>query len=383
MKKIVILGSTGSIGKNAVDVIATHPDELQAVALAANKNARTVLEQAKLLGVKTVAVADEVAASSIAGECRDSGITLLSGARALEEAACTEGADTILVSTVGLSGLKPVVAAIEAGCDVALATKEVLVAAGELVTGFAAKNGVRLLPVDSEHSAIFQCMQGSGEVESITLTASGGPFLDTPENLSSVTPQMALKHPRWDMGRKVTIDSATMMNKGFEIIEAKWLFDLPLEKIKTVVHPQSIIHSLVTFTDGSTLAQLAPPDMRIPIQYALSWPQRFPAKRAELDLAGLGKFEFRLPDEKRFPCLALVRQAAAAGGTVLAALSAADEIAVNAFLSERIPFTGIPDIVKEVVENAPDIKCDSFEAVAEADAAARIKTKELICTKFC
>jgi 1-deoxy-D-xylulose-5-phosphate reductoisomerase len=228
--------------------------------------------------------------------------------------------------------------------------------------------------VDSEHSAIFQCLQGADaakEVSRLVLTASGGPFLDAPDNLDTVTPAQALKHPRWDMGRKVTIDSSTMMNKGFEIIEARWLFGIPLSRIDVVVHPESIVHSLVEFSDGATLAQLSPPDMRIPIQYALTWPHRLPSKREILDLAALSSLTFRSPNESRFPALQLVRDAHAAGGTRTAVLNAADEIAVDRFLSGEISYTDIVKLVSDTVDRAPEIPCDSIEAVVEADRVAR------------
>ena len=301
--------------------------------------------------------------------------------RAVEE----NDADLALVATVGLSGLKPTLAAIARGMDVALATKEVLVAAGELVTAAARAKGVRLLPVDSEHSAIFQCLQENAprglkpaadddwvrDVARLTLTASGGPFLDAPASLDGITPAQALAHPSWKMGPKVTIDSATMMNKGFEILEAHWLFGVPLDRIEVVVHPQSVIHSLVTFTDGSTLAQLAPPDMRVPIQYALTWPRRLPSDRARLDLAALGTLSFRAPDETRFPCLRMVREAFAQGGCAPAVLSAADEIAVARFLAGDIRFTDIPRVVSAALRQVPPQACDSLEAVLAADRVAR------------
>ena len=351
MKRIILLGATGSIGTSACDVVRTHPDEFKVVALAVRNN----LAAAELIG-------KEFGAKVYSGE--DGAL------RAVEE----NDADVVLVATVGLSGLKPTLAAIRKGMDVALATKEVLVAAGEFVTREAAAAKVRLLPVDSEHSAIFQCLQGIDiprEVSRLVLTASGGPFLDVPENLDDVTPEQALRHPRWDMGRKVTVDSSTMMNKGFEIIEARWLFDVPMDRIDVVVHPESIVHSLVEFTDGATLAQLSPPDMRVPIQYALTWPRRLPAERAKLDLSALASLTFRAPDENRFPALRLVRDAEREGGTRTAVLSAADEIAVSRFLDGDIRYTDIVKLVADTVERAPEIPCDSVEAVLEADRIAR------------
>ena len=245
----------------------------------------------------------------------------------------------------------------------------VLVMAGELVMRRAAERGVRVLPVDSEHSAVFQCMQGSprSSVSSLTLTASGGPFLDDPADLSSVTPKQALTHPRWEMGPKVTVDSATMMNKGFEVIEARWLFGIPYDRIGVVVHPESIVHSLVTFSDGATLAQLSPPDMRVAIQYALSWPDRLPSERAALDLAAIGSLTFREPDPARFPCLGLVREALAAGGCAPAVLAAADELAVGRFLRGEIGFKDIERTVERALQTAPSVPCDTLEAVLAAN----------------
>ena len=382
MKRIAILGSTGSIGTNAADVIRTHPDDFRAAALAVARNARAGLEQAVSLRCPLLAVADPAAADGIRADAARAGVEIVAGPGAAAEVAARAEADMVLVSLVGLSGLRPALAAIEAGRDVALATKEVLVAAGEYVMARAAAKGVRIIPVDSEHSAVFQCIQERAGAPgfpcgalpppaSVTLTASGGPFLDSPADLSKVTPRMALDHPRWKMGPKVTVDSATMMNKGFEMLEARWLFDIPLERIGVVVHPESTVHSLVTFEDGSTMAQLAPPDMRIPIQYAFSWPERLPAERAALDLPAIGALTFRKPDETRFPCLSLVRAAAAAGGTAAAALSAADEIAVERFLAGEIAFTDIPRLVEKAMNAAASPSCSSLEDILETDARAR------------
>ena len=286
----------------------------------------------------------------------------------LEMAVEENDADVCLVSTVGMSGLRPTVAAIEKGMDIALATKEVMVMAGAFVTSLAKQKGVKFLPVDSEHSAIFQCLQGgSGQVDKLILTASGGPFLDGPPDLSSVSVEQALNHPRWKMGPKVTIDSSTMMNKGFEILEARWLFDVPVADIEVVVHPESIVHSLVTFKDGSTMAQLCPPDMRVPIQYALSWPSRLPAARARLDLAALGKLTFRRPDPVRFPCLRLVKEACEAGGCATAVLAAADEWAVDAFIKGKIKYTDIARTVEETLGKAPKFEMSSLESVFDAN----------------
>lgn len=342
-KRIIILGATGSIGTSAADVVRTHPHDFRVVAVSA-LHARVACE----------ALAAEFGARAYVGP--DAAL------RAVEE----NEADICLVATVGLSGLKPTLAAIDKRMNIALATKEVMVMAGELVTRRARAAGVRFLPVDSEHSAIFQCLQGRGEVSKLILTASGGPFLDAPADLGSVTVEQALNHPRWKMGPKVTIDSATMMNKGFEILEARWLFDVPVERIETVVHPESIVHSLVTFSDGSTLAQLCPPDMRVPIQYALSWPDRLPAARQPLDLAALGRLTFRAPDERRFPCLRLVREALNRGGCSTAVLAAADEWAVAQFLSGRIRYVGIADAIAAALAAAPVSPCESVDAVLAA-----------------
>ena len=350
MKRILVLGATGSIGAAALDVIRSHPDDFRVAGLAV----RSRSDEAERLG-------REFSAPWFAGED--------AAARAVRE---TE-ADLALVATVGLSGLAPTMDAIGRGIPVALATKEVLVAAGGLVTARAREKGVPLIPVDSEHSAIFQCLQGerASSLSRITLTASGGPFLDGPADLSAVTPEMALRHPTWRMGPKVSIDSATMMNKGFEIVEAHWLFGVSLDAIDVAIHPESVVHSLATFADGSTLAQLAPPDMRVPIQYALTWPRRLPSDRARLDLAALGTLSFRAPDETRFPCLRMVREAFAQGGCAPAVLSAADEIAVARFLAGDIRFTDIPRVVSAALRQVPPQACDSLEAVLAADRAAR------------
>ena len=343
-KKLILLGATGSIGASTIDVVRSHPDDFKIVAVSAFRS-REACES----------IACEFGARAYIGE--DAAL------RAVEE----NEADICLVATVGMSGLKPTVAAIEKGMDIALATKEVMVMAGEFVTTLAKRKGVKFLPVDSEHSAIFQSLQGGGEVEKLILTASGGPFLDGPADLSRVTIAEALNHPRWKMGPKVTIDSSTMMNKGFEILEARWLFDVPVKDIEVVVHPESIVHSLVTFVDGSTMAQLCPPDMRVPIQYALSWPSRLPAAREQLNLADLGKLTFRKPDTQRFPCLRLVKEACEMGGCATAVLAAADEWAVNSFLKGKIKYTDIARTVEDVLSKAPQIEMSSLDAVYEAN----------------
>ncbi|MGN0855005.1 MAG: 1-deoxy-D-xylulose-5-phosphate reductoisomerase [Kiritimatiellia bacterium] len=351
-KKVIILGATGSIGMNAIDVVRAHPEEFEVTAVAARRSQEKCAALARALGCRAY-VGEEAAV------------------RAVEE----NDADICLVATVGMSGLKPTLAAIRKGMDIALATKEVMVMAGEFVTAEARRCGVKFLPVDSEHSAIFQCLP-AGEyggatrpatVDRLILTASGGPFLDGPADLAAVTVAEALNHPRWKMGPKVTIDSATMMNKGFEILEARWLFGVPVDRIEVVVHPESIVHSLVTFTDGATLAQLSPPDMRVAIQYALTWPGRLPGARARLDLAALAQLTFRAPDPVRFPCLRLVKEACRTGGTAAAVLAAADEWAVRSFIEGRIGYTDIAKTIETCLEKAPRFACDSLDAVWEAN----------------
>lgn len=345
MKKLIILGATGSIGMNAIDVVRTHPEDFKIVALSALRSKE-----------KCEALAKEFGALSYVGEN--------AAVRAVEE----NEADICLVSTIGVSGIRPTLIAIEKGMDIALATKEVMVMAGELVTTKAKAKGVKFLPVDSEHSAIFQCLMGwdVSEVDKLILTASGGPFLNGPEDLSKVTVEEALNHPRWKMGPKVTVDSSTMMNKGFEILEARWLFDVAVKNIDTVVHPESIVHSLVTFKDGATLAQLSPPDMRVAIQYALSFPKRLPSEREMLDLSKLASLSFRAPDPVRFPCLRLVKEACEMGGCATAIMAAADERAVAEFLAGKIKYTDIAAFIEKCLEKAPRFECSSFEEVMEA-----------------
>lgn len=351
-KKLIILGVTGSIGMNAVDVVSSNPGLFDVVAVAALRSKSQCEAVAAVLGARAYVGED-------------------AALKAIEE----NDADICLLSTVGISGLAPALAAIEKGMDIALATKEVMVMAGELVVAAARRRGVKIIPVDSEHSAIFQCLKpvrdeigvAPKDVEKLILTASGGPFLDEPADLSKVTVAEALNHPRWKMGQKVTVDSATMMNKGFEMIEARWLFDVEMGKIDVVVHPESIVHSLVTYVDGATLAQLSPPDMRVAIQYALTYPERIPAEREKLDLARLGSLTFRAPDPKRFPCLDLVRQACAMGGCAPAILASADEWAVGRFLEGRIGYLDIARSIEFALGKAPDTPCDSLEAVMAAN----------------
>ena len=373
MKRIVILGSGGSIGENALNVVRTHPGQFEIVGLAVQRNAGRLLEQAREFGVTQLAVADESAAE----DCRrsaDDTMTIHSGPDGITQLAGMDGIDMLLCAVVGTAGLAPVIAALEQGTHIALATKEVMVAAGELVNELAANNNASLVPVDSEHNAIFQCLEGHPpeHVERLILTASGGPFLNKPDvNFDDVTVEQALAHPRWDMGPKITIDSASMMNKGLEIIEARWLFNTPLEQIDVVIHPESIIHSMVEFIDGSILAQLSPTDMRFAIQHALCWPDRLPASAERLDLVKLGALHFAEPDPDRFPMLRLAREAAQACGTLPAVLNAANEAAVQRFLDGQIPFSGIWKHVESKMSAHSLIEQPSLEDILEADRWAR------------
>jgi len=391
MRSLVILGSTGSIGESTLRVAAALPSAVRVTGLATRTRVARVLEQAAQFGVRRVAVGDPVAAAE-ARRLAPPGVEVLAGEAGVAELAAATPADIVLCALVGLSGLRPVLAAIEAGRDVALATKEVLVAAGAQVMAARARRKVRILPVDSEHSALFQCLQSpvftpacvrSGDapaaeaaetrVHHLLLTASGGPFAGRGDvDFDRITVQQALAHPRWAMGRKVTIDSATMMNKGLEIMEARWLFNVPLERIEVVVHPESVVHSLVSFVDGSWLAQLSPPDMRFAIQYALTWPDRAAAAMPPLELSKLARLHFTAPDESRFPCLRLARQAAAAGGLCPAVLNAANEVAVERFLAGAIPFSGIWRTVEEVLARQTGGSADAgLDAILEADCRAR------------
>ena len=371
MKRIAVLGSTGSIGTQTLDVCRRLGYEI--VALAAGSNAELLEKQAREFSPKLVAAADENAARRLSIALSGTGITVLGGERAVLEAAAAE-CDIVLNAVTGIAGLRPTIAAVEAGNDIALANKETLVAGGRRVMDYAAEHGVKILPVDSEHSAIFQCLQAKGDyarIKKLILTASGGPFFGkTEEELKKVRPQDALNHPTWNMGKKVTIDSASMANKGLEIIEAAHLFDVEQNNIDVVIHRESIVHSLVQFTDNSVLAQLGVPDMRTPIQYALTWPERESEAAAELDLANVGTLHFYRQDEKAFPSTGLARYALDKGGTATAAFNAADEIAVAAFLDGKIKFTDIPKIIEKTIEKE-FAKGNSFEEVFYTDSEAR------------
>jgi 1-deoxy-D-xylulose-5-phosphate reductoisomerase len=374
MTRVVILGSTGSIGKSALRVAGALPDRIKVVGLACRSGHDAMLDQAARFGVRDVAVADPGQARLCAAAA-PAGTRVRSGAEGVAALAAECDAEIVLCALVGMAGLGPVMAALGARRNVALATKEVLVAAGAMVTREAARTGARLLPVDSEHSALFQCLAGSKgpeQVRRLVLTASGGPFAANEKiDLDKVTAREALKHPRWDMGRKVTIDSASLMNKGLEIMEAHWLFGIPVERIGVLIHPESIVHSMVEFVDGSVLAQLSPPDMRFAIQCALTWPERCDGGLPALDLAAAGPLHFTAPDPRRFPCLDLARAAAMRGGTMPAVLNAANEVAVEKFLAGTLRFPGIWRLVSAVMERHDVESEPSLDAVVAADAWAR------------
>lgn len=378
MKKLSLLGSTGSIGTQTLDVVRGLKNSaapIQIEVLAAHSNTEKLEAQMREFRPAAVAMFDETAAKELKDRTRDLSIPVLSGMSGLCEAAAWSTADTTLNSVVGMVGLQPTLAAISAKKTIALANKETLVAGGALVTKAAKENGVSILPVDSEHSAIFQCLQGApsnAALKKIILTASGGPFFGkTKADLQSVQPKDALNHPNWDMGAKVTIDSATMMNKGLEVIEASWLFDLPAEQIDVVVHRESIVHSLVEYDDNSVIAQLGVPDMRIPIQYALTYPERYPSPVAPLNLWQLQNLSFYQPDLETFSCLQICIDALRRGGLAPAAANGANERAVELFLQGKISFLQIPELVRAAVNAQPDAPVDSLEAVLSADRAAR------------
>lgn len=373
------MGSTGSIGTQTLDVVRGLG--LSVCALAAHSNVSLLEQQIREFRPRLAAVFDPKAAQRLRLAVRDLDVKVVEGMEGLCEAASLDEADLVCNSVVGMVGLEPTLAAVEAGKDIALANKETLVAGGALVTERVAAKGVKLLPVDSEHSAIFQCLQGCpgpGAVRKLVLTASGGPFFGKKrEELKDVTPEQALRHPNWAMGPKVTIDSATMMNKGLEIMEAGWLFSMPQEQIDVVVHRESVVHSLIEYQDGSMIAQLGVPDMRIPIQYALLYPKRLPSPVEPLSLTKYGQLSFYEPDEKTFLCLAACRRAMARGGLAPAAANGADEAAVALFMQGKISFTAIGELVMQAMEEQPDAPCDSLESVWQADRSARERVEKL------
>ena len=380
MRSLTVLGATGSIGASTLDLIRRDRDKWRVVALTANCQATELAALAREFSAEIAVVADERCLPDLLAALAGSGIEAAGGADALVEAA-TRGADVTVAAIVGCAGLAPTMAAIEQGKTVALANKEALVSAGEVMIAAVAKFGATLLPVDSEHNAIFQCLAGNSldQVRSITLTASGGPFRDwSPAQLAAATPAQAVKHPNWDMGAKISVDSATMFNKGLELIEAHYLFPVGLEKLRIIVHPQSVVHSMVEYRDGSTLAQLGPSDMRVPIASCLAWPERMATPCAPLDLAHIGELTFRAPDEDRFPATALCRAAAEAGGAAPAVLNAANEVAVAAFLAGQVAFTRIAVMVAEVMSRYNPSAPTGLGDVIAVDSAARAKARELL-----
>jgi 1-deoxy-D-xylulose-5-phosphate reductoisomerase len=384
-RRIAILGSTGSIGVSTLKIVEAYPERFSVVSLAAGTNVAVVLEQCRKWQPKLVSLASEESASELRERLDTAGleIPVLSGNPGTIKVATHPDANFVVSAIVGVAGLEATYEAVRAGKWVGLANKECLVAAGELITAEARRQGKPLLPIDSEHNAVHQCMRGGAlpEVTAVWLTASGGPFLNTPKSeFSRITVQQALNHPTWKMGRRITIDSATLMNKGFEVIEACRLFDLPPDRIKVIVHPQSTIHSLVEFRDGSILAQLSVTDMRLPILYALTYPERLESE-LKFDLTSLKKLEFRPPDMEKFPCLRLAYEAVTAGGAKTIALNAADEVAVAAFLDGVIGFEGIPNTIKRVLDETSSVHPESIKEVLRIDAEARAFATEVMGTE--
>ncbi|MBL7842124.1 MAG: 1-deoxy-D-xylulose-5-phosphate reductoisomerase [Cyclobacteriaceae bacterium] len=380
-KKIAVLGSTGSIGIQALDVIASHPDLLQAEVLTANHNASLLIEQARKYNPNAVVIANESLYEQVKQVLADTDVKVYAGENALCSVLQMDSIDIVLTALVGYSGLKPTISAIEAGKSIALANKETLVVAGDLITRLAREKGVNIYPVDSEHSAIFQCLVGEfhNKIEKIILTASGGPFRGKKRDaLAAVTKAQALKHPNWTMGAKVTIDSATLMNKGLEVIEAKWLFGLTPDQVDVVVHPQSIIHSLVQFEDGSIKAQMGLPDMRLPIQFAFSYPERFKSDFPRFDFAQYPSLTFEKPDTETFRNLALAFEALKKAGNMPCVLNAANEIAVEAFLKDKIGFLKMPEVVEECMAKMHFVPNPTLEDYVNTDRETRIKAYELI-----
>lgn len=380
-KEVTILGSTGSIGSQTLDVISRHGDRYRVRALTAGSRWEELARQALEYRPSLVVIADEKGYLPLKEALQGSGIEVSQGAEAIAEAAARYDNDIVVGALVGYSGLTPTLRALEKGKTVALANKETLVAGGPIVTDTCRRHNAALIPVDSEHSAIFQCLQGEKKdnVRRLILTASGGPFRNTPaDEFAAITPEMALRHPNWAMGAKVTIDSATMMNKGFEMIEARWLFDIAPDNIDVLVHPQSVVHSLVEFCDGSVKAQLGITDMRLPIGYALGYPGRLTSELPGLNLAGCGPLQFELPDTRRFPLLDIAYQAIRTGGTAPAILNAANEVCVQAFLNHRIAFTDMPRIILDTLEKVPSQNIDTPEDIAEAHIAATRSARNMI-----
>jgi len=369
---LAILGATGSIGTSTLDVVARHRDRYRLFALAAHSSADALLALCRLHRPRYAVLAGVAPDARIAAAFSEAGSELLFGTEALEHIATDSRCDVVMAAIVGAAGLASTLAAARAGKRVLLANKEALVMAGPLLMRAAAEGGATIVPVDSEHNAVFQCLSDARAVRRIVLTASGGPFRAAPlDSLESVTPAQACAHPNWVMGRKISVDSATMMNKGLEVIEARWLFDVPASAIEVVIHPQSIVHSLVEYIDGSLIAQLSNPDMRVPIAYALAYPERIASGARPLDLAALKELSFERPDERRFPCLRLAYRALERGGSAPAVLNAANEVAVDAFLAGRLAFTGISRVIADTLDAVPAAAATDLDAVMAADAQAR------------
>jgi len=373
MKNVVLLGSTGSIGTSTIKVAEDLPDRIRLVGLAAGNNSGLLLDQTRRHSPEVVPISDPEKAKELQ-QALGAKTRVLSGPEGLLTLATLPSADIVLIAIVGTAGLQPALAAIRAGKDIAIASKEILVMAGEIVMNEAREHGVRVLAVDSEHSAIFQCLDGkpSSSVRRLWLTASGGPFRATPKSeFATITVEQALKHPSWVMGRKITIDSASMFNKALEMIEARWLFDVGMDRVSVLVHPQSVVHSLVEFVDGCIIAQLSTPDMCLPIQYALTYPERVSSDRVQTNFAKLGKLTFEDPDVERFPALELARKAGEVGGTLPAVLNAANEIAVDAFVNREISFLGISDLVRRTMDAHRVVAHPTLDQILVADAWAR------------
>ncbi len=380
-KKIVVLGSTGSIGKSVADIVRRSGGRLKIVGLGAGQNITLLSEQIREFSPRKVAVMTKELAKELSSRIGPNGPEILYGKEGYKELSRMPDAGLVVSSMVGAAGLMPTIAAIKAGKDVALANKETLVAAGPLVMKLVKEHKVNLLPIDSEHSAIFQCLQGYKEsmVKRIILTASGGPFREKSiDDLDSITPREAVAHPNWSMGAKISVDSSTLMNKGLEVIEARWLFDIPPERIGVLVHPQSIVHSMVEYIDGSVIAQLGIPDMRVPISYALMWPDRMALDLPSLDLVNVGPLTFEEPQHDKFPCLSLAFKALEMGGTATTVLNAANEVAVEAFLEERIPYLSISRVIEAVLSEIGGENMDTIDDVLRADALARLKAEEFV-----
>ena len=378
-KRVVVLGATGSIGESAIKVARDIPERMEIVGLAAKSNAKKLAAQANFVRPEAICLVDEERLGELCVNLQYHP-TIFAGEDGLIEIARLTNAEMVLVAVVGTGGLRPALAAIEAGKDLAVASKEILVMAGETVMNAAAAKGTRVLPVDSEHNAIFQCLDGRvSEVKRILLTASGGPFREKPsDEFAAITPEEALKHPTWNMGPKITIDSATLFNKGLEMIEARWLFGVEMARVEVVIHPQSIVHSMVEFADGSVLAQLSHSNMCFPIQYAVTWPERVPNTLPPLDFGKLARLEFYPPRLEDFPALTLARHAGETGGTLPAVMNAANEIAVSAFLDRRIPFPRIWQLVEEVMNRHATVANPSLDAILGADRWARVEARELM-----